>query len=100
MTTTTTMVDLEKMRPLVSSAALDQKNQANGLVSLRSGRPSRIEPAARRSARPSLRVLDCRPRFGSSPFMGSLRSPSTEPTGRLECIEDENLWEIDQIKLA
>ena len=94
---TRTMGDLEKMRLLASERdflssfeeemALQPKIKPHRADSLRSGKPSRIEPAARRSARPSLRVLDCRPRFGSSPCMGSLRSPSTEPTGRLECIE-------------
>ncbi len=54
----------------------------SGPVSLRSDGRQGSKPASRRSARASLRVLDCLPRFGFSPFMGGAGAPPPAPEKR------------------
>src|SRR2546429_2427969 len=75
------MGGLEKMRPRLSKRYFVELRTGNGTatpksgpVSLRSDGRQGSKPASRRSARASLRVLDCLPRFGFSPFMGEARS--------------------------
>src|SRR5437016_10876351 len=77
------MGDLEKMRTRLSKRYFFELRTGNGTatpksgpVSLRSDGRQGSKPASRRSARASLRVLDCLPRFGFCPFMGERVLPS------------------------
>src|SRR5437899_12147874 len=83
------MGDLEKMRTRLSKRYFFELRTGNGTatpksgpVSLRSDGRQGSKPASRRSARASLRVLDCLPRFGFSPFMGEAGAPPPAPEKR------------------
>lgn len=70
------MGDVEKMQPRPFKRNFFEVGDHTR--SLRCGKPSRIEPAARRSVRASLRVLDRFPRCGSVPVMGAMPLPFFE----------------------
>lgn len=76
------MGDLQQMQPWPLKRNFfelgDQKIAGARASSLRCGKPSRIEPAARRSVRASLRVLDRFPRCGSVLIMGAMPLPFFE----------------------
>src|SRR2546429_751243 len=83
------MVGLENRRPGLSKGYLVDLRTGSGTatpksgpVSLRSDGRQGSKPASRRSARASLRVLDCLPRFGFSPFMGEAGAPPPAPEKR------------------
>src|SRR5437762_13011872 len=91
------MGDLEKMRTRLSKRYFFELRTGNGTatpksgpVSLRSDGRQGSKPASRRSARASLRVLDCLPRFGFCPFMGERVLPprhQRNEIGRASCRE-------------
>src|SRR5437667_12462881 len=80
------MGDLEKMRTRLSKRYFFELRTGNGTatpksgpVNLRSDGRQGSKPASRRSARAPLRVLDCLPRFGFSPFMGGTDAATPAP---------------------
>ncbi len=80
------MGGLEKMRPRLSKRYFVELRTGNGTatpksgpVSLRSDGRQGSKPASRRSARASLRVLDCLPRAGAPPPAPEKRQ-RTKPT--------------------